>query len=270
MLQTRQEGDPENTLMTNAAKCGAPSQEVRICSMDLAGLTGEANCPVPTLLQLASVIPKLESYLKANNLERGAAHAYLGNGYIDFFAAPSAKGPSQRSLVLGGSSQCEKMRDEYADGLNELIKSHKENRAPRLAPRMAKAISDLSDIASKGNGVGNLRMFPDSNETWMVPPADRNKTRCSVTADSRIGSICGAVVLGVRAAQEPQGDLFFSASEEVPVIITLTGELSEIRHTMKIVEAQALWRGTCCLDASVRIEKGELPVVVGEISIHYM
>lgn len=255
--------------MKNVAEFKAPTSEVRICSVDLPGLAGEAHCPVAALMYFASLVPKIESYLKLNGLETGAM-AHFADGCVDLFAAPSAKGSRQRSLALAGSSLCQNMRDEYTADLNELITSHAKNLAPHLDPKKAKVIGELSNLALVENGVGNLRMFPDSNETWIVPPADRNKTRSVVTADSGIASICSAVVLGIRVAEEPQGDLFFAANEEVPVIITLTGELPEIRHKMKIGEAQALWHGTCCLKATVRTKHGKLPDVVGEISISYM
>ncbi|MCR6625777.1 MAG: hypothetical protein NVV67_05810 [Pseudoxanthomonas sp.] len=109
-------------------------------------------------------------------------------------------------------------------------------------------------------------MFPGTALEWRFEPTDPAMLACPEPIDVTYDRIDSALVSGVREVNGPQRELF-DPSDEVEVVISLRHRLAEIRHTTTLQKAQAIWRGETRLSADVRIRPGEMPEVVGDVTL---
>ena len=113
---------------------------------------------------------------------------------------------------------------------------------------------------------GEFWIFPGTALEWRYEPMDPALLTCPEPIDVTFDRIDNALVDGVRKVNGPQRNMF-DQDDRIEVVISLEHRLAEIRYATTLGEAQEIWRGETRLSADVRIRPGELPEVMGDISM---
>lgn len=114
---------------------------------------------------------------------------------------------------------------------------------------------------------GSTTLAPDREFATVLDAVDPATLRANTPNDAEDVAINGALIIGCREIHNNQRDMF-RGDEEVEVIISLVGDVPEVRLRAIRAEAQQLYRGANRLSAAVRVNgRNNIPEVVGEYMV---
>lgn len=126
-------------------------------------------------------------------------------------------------------------------------------------------VNKLAWEASKNNA--EFLVAPDTPAVWRFVPTNPRLLECAEPDIAEYRQVVCALVTGARTFNGHASDLF-SAKNQLRVVISIDDPvIAEVLYTTTLSEAQHIWRGANKISANVVIKIGQLPEVIGDITL---
>ena len=225
--------------------------------------TTEAHLQRTAFRDVDSVIGKLNRFLRPQQVSVSES-IVLADNHASGWLVNRFGLPIDDDLAQAISEKLHEVTDEVKVRFGNAFRDQTsiERNSQDLA---ALAFNGSAEIAAR-NGA-EIWFGPGRSWSWRYMPAEPRSLECATPCGIRYETISRGCVMGVRECGAAQQDLFLQDGL-IDVIITLEHKHTEIRYRTSRAEAQMnIWTGVTHLSADVRIRVGDLPEVMGQLTL---
>ena len=228
------------------------------------GVDGKFGAPIVDIHQDWGFILKAMSGINTHEI------IYLTNGKallravtgVDFLVANQALSDTQKlsehveSIELAFVKTIAKASRLFNKGGIE-----KFSKLERKILNLNKSLWDVRDLFE-----ARFYIFPDSPVCRELIPSDPRVLKIDTARIEAELNLMDVLLLGAYTCSEHQYDLF-DPNLVVDVILRVDHEIPELKTTMRLIDAQQIWRGTVKISCKVKIINSNLAEIIGDFEI---